>query len=118
MSPIQLLWLIPILPLAGAALNGVVGKRLSKNVIAAIGAGTVLGSFFISLSAFWNMLHVTDPVHDLPIVTNYFTWIQAGSFHANFGFLLDPLSGLMILIVTGVGFLIHMYSIGYMHEDP
>jgi len=113
-----LLWLIPVLPLMGAAINGILGKRLSKNVIGIVGAGTVLGSFLISLSAFWQMLQLQDPERDLPIIINYFTWIQAGAFNANFGFMLDHLSGLMILIVTGVGFLIHVYSIGYMHDDP
>jgi NADH-quinone oxidoreductase subunit L len=58
------------------------------------------------------------PEESLPIVQNYFTWIQAGAFHATCGFLLDHLSGLMILIVTGVGFLIHVYSTAYMHDDP
>src|SRR4029079_18226578 len=83
-----------------------------------VGAGTVLGAFIISLGAFWQMMHVPDPERDLPIITNYFTWIKAGIFQANFRLMLDHLSGLMILIVTGVGFLIHVYSIGYMHDDP
>jgi NADH-quinone oxidoreductase subunit L len=72
-------------------------------------------SFVISLGAFLQMLGA--PESAMPIVRNYFVWIQAGEFHANFGFLLDHLSGLMILIVTGVGFLIHVYSTGYMHDD-
>src|SRR6187401_3347898 len=110
------LWLIPISPLLGAIINGVFGKRLSKSVIGIIGAGTVALSFAISLGAFLQMLRLPD--ESLPIVHNYFVWIEAGEFHANFGFLLDHLSGLMILIVTGVGFLIHVYSIGYMHDDP
>jgi len=114
----NLLWLIPVLPLIGAALNGVIGKRLPKNAIGAIGAGTALGSFLISLGAFLQMLRVPDPQRDLPVITNYFTWIQSGSFQANVGFMLDHLSGLMILVVSGVGFLIHVYSIGYMDEDP
>ena len=115
---IKLLWLIPILPLLGAVINGLFGKRLPKNLVGMIGSGSVLGAFLISLGAFWHMLNVPDPAKDLPIITNYFTWIQAGTFHANAGFMLDHLSGLMILVVTGVGFLIHVYSMGYMHEDP
>ena len=67
-----------------------------------IGAGSVLGSFLISLGAFWHMMNVPDPARDLPIITNYFTWIQAGTFQANAGFMLDHLSGLMILIVAAV----------------
>jgi NADH-quinone oxidoreductase subunit L len=73
-------------------------------------------SFAISLTAFLQMLQL--PEAELPIVRNYFTWIQAGSFQASAGLLLDHLSGLMILIVTGVGFLIHVYSTAYMHDDP
>src|SRR5262245_52868381 len=110
------LWLIPVAPLLAATFNGVVGKRLSKSVVGAIAAGSVALSFVISLGAFIQMMGKAPA--ELPIVTNYFTWIQSGSFQANFGFLLDHLSGLMILIVTGVGFLIHVYSTGYMHDDP
>src|SRR5438552_3771889 len=109
------LWLIPVLPLIGAAINGVFGRRLSKNVIGFIAAGSVGVSFVISLRAFMAMLDL--PQAELPVVRNYFTWIQAGQFHAQFGFMLDHLSGLMILIVTGVGFLIHVYSAGYMSHD-
>ncbi|HET9943390.1 MAG TPA: NADH-quinone oxidoreductase subunit L, partial [Terriglobia bacterium] len=111
----NLLWLIPVLPLLGAAINGAFGKRLSRGVIGGIGAGSVGLSFVISLTAFLQMLRL--PEESLPIVQNYFTWIQAGSFLASFGFMLDHLSGLMILIVTGVGFLIHVYSTAYMHDD-
>jgi NADH-quinone oxidoreductase subunit L len=114
MDPFSLLWLIPVLPLIGAFINGVLGKRLPKNVVAVIGAGTVAVSFVISVWEFVTMLSTTQ----LPIIRDYFTWIKAGQFQAQFGFMLDHLSGLMILIVTGVGFLIHVYSAGYMaHED-
>src|SRR4051812_33922674 len=109
------LWIIPVAPLAGAIINGVVGKRFSKSVIGFIGAGSVALSFLISLGAFLQMLRM--PEDSLPVIRNYFVWIQAGTFHANFGFLLDHLSGLMIMVVTGVGFLIHVYSTGYMHDD-
>src|ERR1051325_3532754 len=114
MNFFNLLWLIPLLPLIGAAINGFFGRRLSKTLIGVVAAGAVFVSFVISVGAFWQMLQLKDP-HDLPVITNYFTWIQAGSFQASFGFLLDHLSGLMILVVTGVGFLIHVYSTGYMH---
>src|ERR1051325_5927331 len=112
----DLLWLIPVLPLLGAAVNGVIGKRLSKTVISTIAVATVGMSFVISIREFVAMLAV--PVEQLPILHDYFTWIQAGRFQAQFGFMLDHLSGLMILIITGVGLLIHVYSIGYMsHEE-
>ena len=114
MDRFSILWLIPVLPLIGAAINGVVGKRLPKSVIATIGTGTVGVSFLIAVREFVAML----ATQDLPIIRDYFTWIQAGRFQAQFGFMLDHLSGLMILIVTGVGFLIHLYSAGYMaHEE-
>jgi NADH-quinone oxidoreductase subunit L len=113
---VTLLWLIPVLPLLGAVINGVFGKRLSRGVIGVIASGSVGLAFAISLTAFLQMLRL--PEESLPIVQNYFTWIEAGSFHATCGFMLDHLSGLMILIVTGVGFLIHVYSTAYMHDDP
>ena len=113
---VRLLWLIPILPLLGAVINGVFGKRLPKQVVAGIAAGSVAASFLLSLAAFLQMLQL--PETELPVVQSYFTWIQAGRFQAEFGFLLDHLSGLMILIVTGVGLLIHIYSAGYMSHEP
>src|SRR6476646_3796504 len=109
------LWIIPLSPLIGAIINGVIGKRLPKGVVGFIGAGAVALSFLISLGAFLQMLR--SPGETLPVIRNYFVWIQAGTFHANFGFMLDHLSGLMIMIVTGVGFLIHVYSTGYMHDE-
>ncbi len=112
----HLLWLIPVLPLMGATTNGVVGKRLPKNVISLVAAGSVGVSFLISLRLFLAMLG--QPQSELPILKDYFTWIQAGPFQAQFGLMLDHLSGVMILIVSGIGFLIHIYSVGYMsHED-
>ncbi|PYS14691.1 MAG: NADH-quinone oxidoreductase subunit L [Acidobacteria bacterium] len=111
----MMLWLIPILPLLGAALNGVFGKRLSKTLITSIAVGSVALSFLVAVREFLTMLSL--PESQLPILTDYFTWIQAGRFQAQFGFMLDHLSGLMILIVTGVGFLIHVYSAGYMARE-
>src|SRR5262245_41250686 len=114
MDSFSILWLIPVLPLLGATINGVLGKRLPKNIITAVGVGTVGISFIIALREFVAMLGTSA----LPINRDYFTWIQAGRFQAQFGFMLDHLSGFMILIVTGVGFLIHVYSAGYMaHEE-
>ena len=114
MDPFSLLWLIPVLPLLGATLNGFLGKRLPRNAIAVIGTGTIGISFLIAVWDFVAMLGTAQ----LPIIRDYFTWIQAGRFQAQFGLMLDHLSGLMILIVTGVGFLIHVYSAGYMaHEE-
>jgi len=110
-----MLWLIPISPLLGAALNGVFGKRVSKGIVTTIAVGTVGFSFLLALREFAAMLRL--PENQLPILRDYFTWIQAGRFQAQFGFMLDHLSGLMILVVTGVGFLIHVYSAGYMQQE-
>src|SRR5262245_54605925 len=116
MDTFAILWLIPVIPLLGATINGIFGKRLPKKAIGIIGAGSIALSFLISLRLFIAMLNV--PESELPIIRNYFMWIQSGQFQAQFGLMLDHLTGLMILIVTGVGFLIHIYSIGYMsHEE-
>jgi NADH-quinone oxidoreductase subunit L len=112
---VNILWLVPIVPLIGAAINGVFGKRLPKNLISVIAAGSIGISFLISLRLFFAMLGLGKS--QLPVTRDYFTWIQAGQFQAQFGLMLDHLSGLMILIVTGVGFLIHVYSIGYMNHE-
>src|SRR5256712_13521465 len=97
----DLLWLIPVLPLLGAAVNGVAGKRLPKNVISTIAVGTVGLSFLIAVREFLEMLATPD--HQLPILRAYFTWIQAGRFQAQFGVMVEHLSGLRILIAVGVG---------------
>jgi NADH-quinone oxidoreductase subunit L len=116
MDFLNYLWLIPLLPLAGAVINGVFGKRLSHGVVGVVGCGSVALAFALSVGAFVRMLAL--PEAEIPVVRNYFTWIEAGAFQSTVGFLLDHLSGLMILIVTGVGFLIHVYSTAYMHEEP
>jgi NADH-quinone oxidoreductase subunit L len=113
MDAFSILWLIPVLPLVGAAINGFIGKRLPKSAIATIGASSVGLSFLIAVREFLAMI----TTEQLPIVRDYFTWIQSGSFQAQFGFMLDHLSSLMVLIVTGVSFLIHIYSAGYMAEE-
>jgi len=107
----QLIPLIPFLPLLGFAINGLFGKRLSKNMVGLIGSGTLLASFVLSLMCF-NQVADSGPIQ--VTLYNFFT---VGSLSADFGFLVDQLSVWMMLIVTGVGFLIHVYSIGYMHDD-
>jgi NADH-quinone oxidoreductase subunit L len=73
-------------------------------------------SFALSIVCVWQLLQLSPDARVIDV--NYFNWIEAGSFRATFGLYLDPLSSVMILVVTGVGFLIHVYSIGYMHGDP
>ena len=112
----DLIWLIPLLPLAGALANGVIGRRLPRVLVAVLGSGTVGASFLLSLGAFGQMTSRGEGAG--PVVADYFTWIAAGGLEARAGFRLDELSGLMILIVTGVGFLIHVYSAAYMESEP
>lgn len=109
------LWLIPLIPLAGAAVNGLAGKRLPKSVVSAIACGAAGISFLFAFLSFIG-LEKLDPAQR-HVAQTYFTWIASGNFIAKAEFLLDPLSAVMILVVTGVGFVIHIYSIGYMHAE-
>ncbi len=104
-------WYIPILPLTGAIINGLFGRVL-KDKAGWIASLSVLGAFGLSIQAF---LLVREGI---TFDGNLFDWIVAGNFHTSFGVLVDELSVIMMLIVTGVGFLIHVYSNGYMHGDP
>jgi NADH-quinone oxidoreductase subunit L len=104
--------LLILLPLIGFLINGLFGKRLSKTVSGIIGSGVILGSFIFSCLYFVMVLH--DPT---PIDVKLFDWISFGHIHIDFGVLIDRLSVIWLLIVTGIGFLIHVYSIGYMHDD-
>ncbi|MFC1563800.1 NADH-quinone oxidoreductase subunit L [candidate division KSB1 bacterium] len=107
--------LILLFPLIGVIINGFFGKRLSEKVISFIGPGMVGISFLVSVSIFLHMLSL--PEEERQIRQTLFTWISSGSLNVNFAFLFDQLSGTLALIVTGVGFLIHVYSVGYMHGD-
>ena len=90
--------------------------RLSKSIVSIIACGSVFLSFLISLLSFFELKSL--PVTNRLLEQTLFTWIPSGDFHVSFGYLLDPLSAVMILVVTGVGFLIHVYSTGYMSHDP
>lgn len=106
------IWLIPLLPLLGFVINGIGRNSLSKGVIGAIGSLVVLASFGLSIAAFFQIKST-----GVPINVDQFTWFSVGSLQVNFSFLVDQLSSIMLLIITGVGFLIHLYSTGYMHDD-
>ncbi len=109
----QLLYISPILfPLLGLVINAALGKRMSEGLIGGIATLAVGASFVVSAWLFISTGGTLGPV-DLGI-----PWIQVASLSVPFGFLIDPLSLTMMLIVTGVGGLIHIYSIGYMHGDP
>jgi NADH-quinone oxidoreductase subunit L len=107
------LWLIPVLPLAGAAINGIFGKKSSRTAVSTVG-------LFFSGAAFAWALSVVLRISaaDLPYKEYVAHWIRSGSFTADFALYLDQLSLIMLMVVTGVGFLIHIYSVGYMWDDP
>ncbi len=108
------IWLILLFPLAGFLINGLFGRWLPKSVAGVVGAGTIFASAVMAVSLFLKMQAGTTPV---PMTYTLFDWIKVGGFSIPFAVLIDPLSIVMLLIVTGVGFLIHLYSIGYMWKD-
>lgn len=110
MHMIQLSWLIPLLPLLGFTIIALAGKRLSKAVVTAIACGSILLAFGISLLAFFELKGTQQTV-------DVFQWINAGNMNIGFTLQIDQLSCLFMLIITGIGFLIHVYSSGYMHDD-
>src|SRR6202163_758168 len=112
------LWLIPILPLAGFVLTGVLGRRLSKSAVNAIALGSVLLSFLWVLKTLSGLgvFSGGNPL-ETPYVEHYYTWIQSGLLNISFDFAVDRLTTVMLLIVTGVGFLIHVYAVGYMAHE-
>jgi NADH-quinone oxidoreductase subunit L len=121
------IWLIPLLPGLGAAINGLVGVRLfSRNVAGAVACTTMTASLGLALVAFWQLLGLPGNERAYDVVVAQ--WIPSiplqlhdgaiGSFQVAWGFRLDPLSGMMILVVTGIGTLIHIYSTAYMADEP
>ena len=106
------LWLIPLLPLVGAGINGLFGRRFSRRAVAATALVFCGGAFAMALwvAAQFSSLNV-------PHIETVAPWMRAGNFQADYGFYLDQLSLVMLLVVTGVGFLIHIYSVGYMWEE-
>lgn len=111
----NLIWLIPLVPLFGFIVNGLVGKRMPRPAVSVLACGTVFISFLLSFYAVLQLMKL--PVDARSFEYILFDWIPVGSFNAQMGFLLDQLSSVMILVVSGVGFLIHVYSIGYMSHD-
>ncbi|MGB4773531.1 MAG: proton-conducting transporter membrane subunit, partial [Daejeonella sp.] len=110
---INLVWLVPLFPLIGFLINGLGRNVLPKSIVGFIGSLTILLSFGLSLGIFFELNSAGTKSFIVPL----FDWISAGSLTIPFSFLVDPLSSLMLLIITGIGFLIHVYSIGYMHSD-
>src|SRR3954453_8312507 len=113
----QHLWLIPILPLAGAAVNGLFGRRLSKPIINAVAVGSVLLSFLWVMKVLSGLGMFGHEAPEHAQIENYFTWIQSGPLNVGFDLAVDRLSAVMLLVVTGVGTLIHIYAVGYMSHE-
>src|SRR5215475_5268570 len=121
------IWLIPLLPGIGAAINGLLGIRYFSRKTAGVVACTMMvAALGLSLLAFWQLLGlpgearaydvvIAQWIPSIPLATSNGT---VGMFQVPWGFRLDPLSGMMILIVTGIGTLIHVYSTAYMHDEP
>ena len=122
----DLIWLIPILPGLGAAINGLIGIRsFSRQTSGLVACAAMAGALGLSLFAFWEMLGLAPEARDHVVTLGH--WIPPiplatahgiGSFEVPWAFRLDPLAGMMILVVTGIGFLIHVYSTAYMHDEP
>ncbi|MBI4913819.1 MAG: NADH-quinone oxidoreductase subunit L [Acidobacteria bacterium] len=115
----KLAWLIPILPLLGCAFSGLLGRRLGKLATAVVSVGVVFAAFLVALATFFAMKAAPGQRLDLL----YGTWMAVGTpgtpgaLSVPFGLVVDPLSGTMMLVVTGIGALIHLYSVGYMWEE-
>ena len=125
MNFLDLIWLIPLFPVAGFIINGLFGKRMPKTAVGTIAAGAVLISFIFAAGAVYQLSQL--PEHERSHQVTVYEWINAGPavttggqetrFVVDWAFLLDPLSSVMVLVVTGIGFLIHVYSTGYMWEE-
>ncbi|MCZ7535824.1 MAG: NADH-quinone oxidoreductase subunit L [Acidimicrobiia bacterium] len=113
---LDLIWLVPALPALGAVVLLVFGKRIGEPAAGWVATALMGSSFVMSFLSFLSLSNL--PAEERGHVRDLFTWFESGGFSVKFGFLVDPLSMTMILFVTGVGTLIHLYSMGYMHGDP
>lgn len=112
----ELIYLTVVLPLAGFLINGIFGSKIkNEKLIGVIGSGAIGISFLIVLGAFFETLGL--PVDQRQKIVSLFTWLSVGKLNVSIAYQVDQLSLVMALVVTGVGFLIHVYSIGYMHGD-
>ena len=118
---LRLIWLIPLLPILGVAINGLGGRRLTRAAVGGVACGTVRAALVIAAGAVLELAQ-------LPAAERYYevsigSWMPLGEIAGrelaiDWGFALDPLSAVLLLVVTGVGFLIHVYSVGYMAHEP
>ncbi len=108
-----MLLLIVLLPFAGFLVNAFLGRRLPKSLSGGLACAAMLGAFAVSAMSAWTMMGAPDRA----IAQDVFMWLPSADLQVPFALRLDPLSALMILVVTGIGALIHIYSTGYMHEE-
>jgi NADH-quinone oxidoreductase subunit L len=111
------LYLIPLLPLLGFVVNATIGRRLSKAASGTVAVGVMAGSFGWSVAKVWQMLHLAPVDGVRAIEEHVYTWIGSGRLTVPFTLRIDPLAAVMILVITGIGALIHVYSTAYMHEE-
>src|SRR5512139_4049159 len=109
-------WLIPLFPAIGFLINGLFGRSLGKKVVSVVGPSAIGLSFLTAILIFFELLG--RPPAERLFEKTLFNWVVSGSFQTVVGYQIDPLSILMVLVVTGVSFFIHIYSVGYMHGDP
>lgn len=112
---IEYVWLVPFIPILGFLYNGLLGKRVPKWSVSLVGCTVIGASFLVSIYVFLQYLKLPADAKPLEVVV--FNWITSGNFTAQAAFLVDPLSIIMMLVVSGVSFIIHIYSVGYMHDD-
>jgi NADH-quinone oxidoreductase subunit L len=111
---LDFVWLCIFFPLVGVLVNGFFGARLPKKHVGWIGCGSVALSLAVAIGCFIQLPSLPQRTHEVVLLD----WIAVSNFRAPFAFRVDPLSMVMLLVVTGIGFLIHVYSIGYMGHDP
>jgi NADH-quinone oxidoreductase subunit L len=109
------LWIIPLLPLLGSATNGLFGSKWPNKIVNGVAVGSTGVSFLCAVEAVREFFQLSP--EQIPWVKQYFTWIAAGTFRAGFDLQVDQLTVVMLLVVTGVGWLIHIYSMGYMAHE-
>jgi NADH-quinone oxidoreductase subunit L len=117
---VSYLWLIPLFPLVGAAINALVGWKLQKlfgkKIVHRIAVTAMFAAFAVALRAFWQLLHL--PADERFLQNTLWNVLTAGRVTVDLAFALDPLSMMMVLVITGIGALIHVFSIGYMADEP
>ncbi|NWF93632.1 MAG: NADH-quinone oxidoreductase subunit L [Syntrophaceae bacterium] len=112
----EYVWLIPLFPAIGFVLNGFLGRRLGKGFVSWVGPSAIGLSFLTAIFIFFEL--IGRPPAERHFEKVIFDWVVSGNFRTVIGYQIDPLSILMALVVTGVSFFIHIYSVGYMHDDP